>query len=170
MISKKSQIYAQALFELESSQELFNQLQELSNVFTEPYIRDFFLSHTVSQENKKETLNRALKQSSSLLKNFFFVLLDNRTFSFLPQIVLAYKILLEEKSNSCTGTIYSPSPLSLEQRKDVEKQLQKFFNKRLVLGQKEDKTLVGGLYIKAGNVIFDGTVTHYLKQFKNSGG
>lgn len=170
MISKKSQTYAQALFELESKQELFNRLQGLSNVFTEPDIMDFFLSYTVSRKSKKEILNRILKRDTPLLKNFFFVLLDNRAFSFLPQIVSAYKMLLEEKSNFCTGTIYSSSPLPLEQRKDIKKQLQKFFNKKLALNQKEDKNLVGGLYIKAGGFIFDSTVKQYLKQFKNSGG
>ena len=170
MISKKGQTYAQALFELESNQELLSQLQEFSDIFTKPDVMDFFLSYTVSKEEKRQILNSALKKNSSLLKNFFFVLLDNKAFSLLSQIVLAYETLLEEKNNFCKGTICSPHPLSVEQKKDIEKQLQKFLNKKLALDQKEDKNLVGGLYIKAGGFVFDGTVKHYLKQFKISGG
>lgn len=170
MISKKSQTYAQALFELESSKELSRQLEALSDIFKAPEVLDFFLSFTVSKEDKKHILNSALKQTSPLLKNFFLVLLDNRAFSLLPQIASAYRKLMEEKDNLCTGTIYSLHPVSIEQKKEIEKQLQKFFNKKLALNQKEDKSLLGGLYIKAGGFIFNNTVKHHLKQFKTSGG
>lgn len=170
MISKKSQNYGQALFECESSAELFKQLKALSDLFTEPETLDFFLSFTVSTENKKSLLNKSLKHSSSLLKNFFFVLLDNRTFSLLPQIVSVYQNLMEEKNNLCTGTIYSPYPVSEERKKEIEELLQKFFNKKLELNQKEDKSLIGGIYVKAGGYIFNSTVKQQLKHFKISGG
>ena len=170
MISRRSQNYGQALFECEASEELFKQLKTLSNIFMEPEIMKFFLSLTISKEDKKNILNSLFQQSSPLLKNFFFVLLDNKAFSLLPQIVSAYGKLMEEKNNLCTGTIHSPHPVSLEQKREIEGLLQKFFNKRLVLNRKEDKSLVGGLYVETGGYIFDSTVKHHLKHFKVSGG
>ena len=170
MISRKSQNYGQALFECEASEKLFQQLKELSDIFMETEIIDFFLSFTVSKEDKENILNKALKHSSPLLKNFFLILLDNKAFSLLPQIVSSYGKLMEEKDNICTGTIYSFHLLSREQTKEIKDLLKNFFNKRLELNQKEDKSLMGGVYIEAGGYVFDGTVKHYLKHFKTSGG
>ena len=170
MISRRSQNYGQALFESEASEEMFKQLREISGIFMEPEIMDFFLSFTVSKENKKNILHNSLKHSSPLLKNFFLILLDNKAFSLLPQIVSAYGKLVEERDNVCTGTVYSPHPLSKEQTKDIKNLLQRFFNKRLELNQKEDRSLIGGVYVEAGDYVFDGTVKYYLKHFKTSGG
>ena len=169
MISKKGQAYGQALFESEASKELFSQLSTLSDIFTKQVVLDFFLSFTVPLEDKKKLLILSLKHCSPLLKNFYFVLLDNKAFSLLPQIVSVYQNLMEEKNNLCTGTIYSPHPVSEAQKKEIEELLQKFFNKKLALNQKEDKKLVAGLYVKAGGFVFNSTVKHHLKHFKTKG-
>ena len=169
MISKRSWTYAQALFELESGSELAGQLKALSDVFQSPEIMDFFLSFTVSKEDKKGLLKTVFQSRAPLLKNLLFVLLDNRAFFLFPEIALAYRQLMDEKEDLCRGTLYSPRPLSVEEKQDVEKKLQKFFHKKLALDQKENKNLIGGLYIEAGGFIFNGTVKNQLKQFKMKG-
>ena len=170
MISKKSWAYAQSLFETDSNPELFSQLKSLSDIFTQPKHMDFFTSFTVPSEEKKKLLEQALKNNHPLLKNFFLVLLVNKSFSLLSQIVSAYQKLMEDKNQLCSGTVFSPSPVSEEQKQQLEKSLQKFFNKKIELQFKEDKTLIGGLYIDVGGYIFNSTVKHQLKHFKSSGG
>ena len=170
MISKKSQTYGQALFECESSQELLYQLETLSRIFTQPEVLGFFLSFTVPMTDKKRLLDKSLKHSLLLLKFFFCVLLDNRAFSLLPQIVESYQKLMDEKDNICRGTLFSPYPVSEEQKRGLEKLLQKFFNKRIELHQKENKKLVGGLSIDVGGYVFDSTVKYQLERFQTSGG
>lgn len=169
MVFKKSQVYAQALFELEASGKILKPLKELSSLFHSPEFLDFFLSFTISQKDKKKLLEKILKSAPLLLKNFFYVVLDNRAFQILPEIVEAYQKLLEEKEKTCTGLIYSSQPLSLDQKQEVEKSLEKFFNKKLDLKQKEDKSLIGGFYIQVGGFLFDSTVKQQLKQFKRKG-
>ena len=170
MVSRKSQIYGQALFECESSKELFSQLEVLSDIFTQQEVLDFFLSFTVPKEDKKRLLDLSLKHSRPLLKNFFCILLDNRAFSLLPQIVESYQKLMDEKNNICRGTVFSPYPVSKDQKRELENILQKFFNKRIELRQKENKKLVGGLFIDVGGYVFDSTVKYQLERFKTSGG
>ena len=167
MISKKSQTYAKALFETEGSLELLNQLKSLSQILTQREILNFFLSFTISFKDKKELLEQALKTCSITLKNFFFILLENKSFPFLPQIVQAYQGLLDEKNRVYRGTVFSPHPISEEQEKQLEQALQKFFNKKIELQQKKDKKLIGGLLIDMGGVIFNNTVQRHIKNFKS---
>ena len=94
----------------------------------------------------------------------------NKSFSLLSQIVSAYQKLMEDKNQLYSGTVFSPSLVSEEQKQQLEKSLQKFFNKKIELQLKEDKTLIGGLYIDVGGYIFNSTVKRQLKHFKSSGG
>ena len=169
MISKRSQIYAQALFELKAGSELAEQLKIFSEAFQSSEIMGFFLSFTVSEENKKQVLKSVFKPANPLLKNLLFALLDNKAFFLLPEIAWAYGQLMDEKEGLCRGLLYSPYPVSAEEKQDIEKHLQKFFNKKLALDQKEDKSLIGGIYIEAGGFVFNGTVKNQLRQFKVKG-
>ena len=170
MISKKAQIYGQALFECEASQKMLEQLKALSLLWLEFEIQNFFLCVTVSKKDKKALLNQALKTCPPRLKNFFYVLLDNKNLSLLPQIAEFYQDLLDKKDNKLRGTVYSPSPLTLEQKKELENILSLFFNKKLELCHKEDKKLMAGGLVYAGDFIFNGSVKYQLERFKSSGG
>lgn len=170
IISKKSCTYAQALFELNSEESFFQELRILSEIFIEDSILDFFLSFTVSKEKKRKLMDKTLEKASPLLKNFFYILLDHRSFSLLPQIVNAYRELKDEKDQICRGTVFSASALSVEQKRKLEEALEKFFNKKIKLSSEEDKELMAGFYINAGGYIIDNTVKNYLRQFKTSGG
>ncbi len=170
MISKKSQAYGQALFELEASEEWLQQLKALAGLFKEREIQGFFLSLAVPEKDKKRILTQALKPVSGGLKNFFFVLADNRAFASLPQIALAYQELMEEKAGRLSGTVYSPCALSTEQMREIESRLEKFFKKKTTLDQKEDKSLVGGVCVHAGGFVFDSSAQRQLQRFKFSGG
>lgn len=168
MAGKKSQVYAQALFELGSGEKLLKELENFSVLLMEKEILRFFCSFTVSKEDKKNLLKKIMKNSSPPLKNFFFVLLDNKAFSLLSEIVSSYKKLCDEKLNLIRGDLYSFQPLP--EKEELEKALSRFFNKSVKLNQKLDKTLIAGVYIRVGDYVFNSTVKEYLKQFRTLGG
>ena len=172
MSRKISGIYAKALFECQpkGGASLASELQGLCALFKEPQTRDFFLSPVVPLQDKKHILAEGLASCSPLIRNFIFVLLDKARLDLLPQIETAFKELREEHADIRSGTIYSPAPLSEEQKRALEAPLEKFFGKKLVLRVKEDKNLTGGVCVKAGGFVFDGSVALSLKNFQTSGG
>ena len=170
MISSKSQIYAQALFECSSEEETGNQLKALSQIFAEKELWSFFLSQSVPVEDKKKIVEEAVKQHSSpLLKNLFFVLLDNQTFFLLPQIVQSYQNFMDKRDKICRGTVYSPKGLQELEKTKLEQILQQAFNKKFLLSQKQNQNLIAGVFIETADYIFNGTVENSLKHFKNLG-
>lgn len=170
MSRKISGIYAKAFLECQPEGGAVSELKAFYELFKESDIKDFFLSPAVPLQDKKHILLEGLESSSPFVRNFVFVLLDKGRLSLLPKILSAYKELEEERSAICSGTIYSPVPLSEEQKKAIETSLEKFFRKKLVLHVKEDKTLTGGVCVKAGGFVFDGSVETSLKHFQTSGG
>ena len=167
---RKSEIYARVLVELDSSLEFLKSLQSFSEVFMEKKVFQFFLSLNIPFFEKKKVLTESLKTAPPELKNFFFILLDNKKFYLLPDIVKTYQELLDEKNKICRGLIFSPQKPSEEEKEKIEKLLGKFFNKTVALEPKEDKKLIAGFLVDVGGYIFKGTSEQYLKNFKKLGG
>ena len=163
-------MYARTLFELNSSSEFLDNLHNFSELFIEEKAFQFFLSLSVPLYKKKKVLTESLKKAPNLLKNFFFVLLDNKKFSFLAEIVKTYEELLNEKNKICRGVIFSHQRLSNEEKKELEKLLGSFFNKTVALEPKEDKKLIAGFLVDVGGYVFKGTSEQHLKNFEKLGG
>ncbi|MCZ0932920.1 MAG: ATP synthase F1 subunit delta [Oligoflexia bacterium] len=170
MKKRKSEIYAKALFELESSSALLSHLKNFAEIFMEKKTFLFFLSLSVPFSEKKKALEESLKTAPLLLKNFFFILLDNKKFSLLPDIVQTYRELLDEKNKVCRGLIFSPQQPAKEEKEEIERLLGQFFKKKVALEPKEDKKLIAGFLVDIGGYIFKGASEQYLKNFEKLGG
>ena len=167
---KKSEIYAKALFELDSSSELLKTLHSFSEILKEEQFFSFFISASVSLEEKKGALAGVLSSCPSIFKNFFFVLLDNKAFSLFHEVAQIYQELFDEKNQICRGWIISPQKPEKEEKEEIEKLLAQFFNKKVALELKEDKKLIAGFLVDIGGYIFKGTSEQYLKNFEKLGG
>lgn len=168
MISKRAEIYSEALFSLQSEAVLLESLKVFSAVISEPPTSEFFNSSIIPVEDKKQILQEILKSGSSSkeLKNFLFILLDKKAISLLPEITENYQKLFDEKNLIATGTIYSSQILSPEEKTRVEKSIEKFLNKKVDLQEKQDKSLIAGLYVKVAGYVIDDTIGSHLNKFK----
>ena len=168
MISRRAKIYARALFELaEEKQAVLDQLHELSEAFKAPEARVFF-SPLISFEKKKAVLKDSLKDLPWSLKNFLFILVQRKALVLLPEIREAFRELLNDSLGRLDGLLYSSQALDEEEKTRLEKALEPFFKKTLRLKQ-ETKPLIGGFYIKAGDYIFNDTVSFHLNKFFKGG-
>lgn len=168
---KKSEAYAGVLFEEDSSSEFFKQFKAYIEVFIEEdSIFRFFSSPHLKFEEKKEILDQALKEAPALLKSFFKVLLKNKAFSFLPEIGKNYEKLWNEKNKQCEALVFRSHALTEEEKTNLKQQLEKFFNKKIALKEKEDKSLIAGLKVNVEGYVFQAGTSHFLKKFEQSGG
>ena len=166
-MSSQSYFYAKALFECDSRPEIFSQLKHLCEIFNQTQNKAFFMSYTVSKEQKKQVLKQALKTSLPTLKNFFYLLLDQQNLSLLPQILKAYKQEMDEKTQTLSGQVSSPFPLPEDKKQALKSSLEKFFHKKIELQYKEDKTLITGFSVNIGEYVFNNTARQQLKGFES---
>ena len=164
MISKRAGIYAQGLFALAPEKTVLDQLQELS-LALQAKEKEFFLSPLIPKKEKKQILTQSMKNLPSLIKNFLFILIDRKALSLLSEITKAFRELLNESLGQVEGEVFSKEPLSLEEKTQLEAALKPLFKKNLLLKQKT-KPFIGGLYIKAGDYIFNDTIQFHLKKFQ----
>lgn len=102
------------------------------------------------------------------MENFVALLLENDRLELLPEIA----VLFEEKKQALEGKIEvlvrSAVSLGDAQLKAVKDGLKRRFRREVVMETQVDPALIGGMWIKAGDTVIDGTVRGQLEQLGNT--
>ena len=76
------------------------------------------------------------------------------------------KIDLERK-NTLNGVIKTTVSLTDEEFNSLKSKLEKKYNKHVILEQIIDKSILGGIYVRVGNDVIDGTVKSKLDELQD---
>lgn len=90
--------------------------------------------------------------------NFLRLLVENRRLTLLPEIAAIYESLKAEAEARVEATVTSAFPLEPAQLKTLEQGLKRRFGRAVHLTATVDANLVGGVVIRAGDLVIDGSV------------
>ncbi len=90
--------------------------------------------------------------------NFVRLLVENRRLNLLPEIVEQYEALKAKAEARVEATVVSAFPLEAAQLKTLGAALRRKFGREVNLTSQVDKTLMGGIVIRAGDLVIDGSV------------
>lgn len=160
--------YAEALFELASREgaqqdfaDAFDQVVRL--LHEEPRVRTFVEAPTVDREDKKRALRAALEgHVPRLFLNFLLVVIDKRRQRLLTEMARQYHVLLDEH----TGRLHADVTLAREPDEALERDIASSLSQRLgrtvVPHVHVDPRIIGGLIVRWGDRVIDGSVRHRL--------
>ena len=100
------------------------------------------------------------------IERFFKLLVERRRIQYIREIVAMYQELLDEELNIARGEVITVYPLSEEERKELEEVLKNYLKKEVILESKVDEGIIGGIKIRIGDLIFDGTLKTQLGKMK----
>lgn len=173
--SKISRRYAKALLSLgrEDGQyeEYGRDLQEFGDLCAAN--SEFFKvisSQIFSIEDRKKILEVVLEKSpfSDVVKNFLRLLLDKNRIGAVQEISGYYSRLTDELSNVTRADITTARPLKEEQLDKLKEALTGLTSKKVKTVIKEDESIIGGLIVKVGDLVLDGSVKAQLRGLKES--
>ncbi|WP_188207603.1 F0F1 ATP synthase subunit delta [Alkalibacillus aidingensis] len=166
--------YAVALFEIGTEKSSLDQLEQelntVAQVFNEDQqINTFFANPRVSIEQKKQFIREVFKDSSQEMVNLLLVLADKRRISAINDIVRSFVEMKNEAKGIAEADVYSVRALSDDEQQQVQDVFAKKLNKNtLRINNIVDESILGGLKVRVGNQIFDGTVARKLKRIEQS--
>ena len=96
--------------------------------------------------------------------NFIHLLVDNRRVALLPKIQKLYEELRAGAEDRVDATAVSAFELSAEQAKKIEQTLKRKLGRAVTLKTAVDKSIVGGVVIRAGDLVIDGSVKGRLQE------
>ena len=173
MIDVIANRYAEALFQLSEeeniSKEIYSELHDVVQLIKENKDLDNVFKSPLVAKNEKIDLIEALfnEKINNNLKNFLKILDEKGRISSLQSIELTFKELLNEKHNILEGTVISAVSLTTEKVKELEETLSKKYNKNITLENKVDKSILGGVLVRLGNIQIDGSVKTRLDNIKD---
>lgn len=123
-----------------------------------------------STENRKIILEFVLAKSplSDVVKNFLRLLFDKNRMGALQEITSYYTKFTEEISNITHADIITARPLQKNTLERLEDALAGLTSREVKIEVKEDESLIGGLIVKIGDLVLDGSVRAQLEGLKES--
>ncbi len=95
-------------------------------------------------------------------RNFLQLLADNNRLIALPEIAVLFQTYRVEQEQTAQVEVISALPLVAEQQKELTAALKERLQREVTLDCKVDSNLIGGLIIRAGDLVIDGSVAGKL--------
>ncbi len=129
-----------------------------------PELRNVLASPAVTKEQKRavaETIAARLG-ASKIVRNFLFVVIDHQRAHELPDIFDAFQTVLRERQGVAEAEVFSASPLSDIQKKEMTQTLSKTTGRTIEAKFSLDANLLGGALVRVGDTIYDGSLRKRL--------
>jgi len=169
MISPVARRYGKAIFnvaeEKKQLKDFSGVLIQLKEIFSDNEIFSFFSSPIISKEDKIKNLDK-FEGLGEDLKKFLMILIDKNRIDSFNEIVDYFFKLKADKEKKITVTVTSAFPLSETSMNIIKEKLETTLNKELVINTKIDENLIGGVVIKYGDTVLDGSITRQLYDIK----
>jgi F-type H+-transporting ATPase subunit delta len=165
--------YAQAAFDeaqkLKALQAWSEMLLSLAEAVNLPDMRAVVTNPRVSKK-QVEGLMEALvgKDASVQQRNFVRILADNQRLLVLPEIAGIFETLKAEAEKTVNVVIDSAFELSAAQKDKIVSSLKKRMGREIKLECKINKELLGGVVIRAGDQVIDGSARTRLGEMANA--
>ena len=147
--------------ELSSLASLYHTSADFANVVKNP---------TISQEDKSaifESLKKSGKISEELYK-FVALLIEKKRLILIADIDKAVKNLIMEAENKVEAEAVFASKATVDVKKELVKRLEYLTGKKIILQEKVDPSVIGGVRVKLGSKLFDATIKGQLDKLKAS--
>lgn len=168
-----SRRYAKALFSIGEEQgkiKAFSEnLQDFlavleSNEGLAATLNSYFISNT----EKKNVVRATFSSYEPLVINFICLVLDKGRGLYLREICNAYQRLQDDSENILHAIVKSVIPLTEEQKKELEEKFSSLTSQKVKVELSVDPSLIGGLMVRVGDKIYDGTLARQLELMRES--
>lgn len=165
--------YAKAAFEYALSEsklsEWSSMLQLVADATSNPEVANLIKSPALTSKEKAELLLEiCAKQLDAPGSNFIKLLSDKSRLPLIPVIAEIYEAFKAEQEKAVDAVITSAYELNKEQQQELSKALSKRLDRDINLEVKIDKRLIGGVIIRTGDLVIDGSLRGRLAKLADS--
>ena len=165
--------YALALYEVAEEnnkvEEYLNDLRQICDLIDNN--KDFYevIKHPqISTKRKKETFINIFKgKIDDQLLSFLLILIEKDRILYLREKLNEMEKIHREKNNTLLAMIKTAVPLLDSEMENLNRILEKKYNKKIIITAEVDKSILGGLFIRVGNDVIDGTIKSKLDEMKD---
>jgi F-type H+-transporting ATPase subunit delta len=168
-----SRVYAGALMDLcraaggrERAESTLGELEDILELSREhPAFSELLASRVVSSEARARSVRTIFGgRASDLTVRFLGVLNDKGRLGHLASVVAAFDELVQAEFGRVEADVFTAAPMSPDQLDGVRRRLSDVLKKDVVVHPYVDESMIGGIKVRVGDRLLDGSVQARLRQ------
>src|SRR5690625_4618436 len=166
--------YADALFQLanekNNSETIQKELRTVQEVFQKNEKLATILNHQrINKDEKMKIVDDAYNSLNNEVVNLIKLLVERNIIESIVSVIEHFNHLYNEENGIAQATVYSVRPLTESETSDLEASFKKQFDKSSIrINNVVDPSVIGGVKIRVGNTIYDGSISGKLNRIKHN--
>jgi ATP synthase F1 delta subunit len=166
-----AQVYSRSLFEVAKEHGKLDRIRDELGTFAEALAQSqelsvFFFSPYFSTQEKKDGLRRTVVDADPTLVNFLQVLIENHRLPLIHRIRRQFGVLWDHENRRLPVEVTSAVELDRSVVEALEARILEQTGQNVELESNVDPDILGGIVLRVGNSILDGSVRHRLEQLR----
>ena len=164
--------YALALYEVaEQNGKVDEYIKDLKEICDLMYNnKEFYevIKHPqISTTKKKKTFINIFKgKIDEELLSFLLLLIEKDRILYLREKLNEMEKIHLERHNTLTAIVKTAVEMTDDEYNRLKSKLENKYDKNILLHQEVDKSIIGGVYVRVGNTVIDGTIKSKLDEMK----
>jgi F-type H+-transporting ATPase subunit delta len=166
-----AEVYARSLFEVAKEHDVLarvhDELGEFADALdSERSLQVFLFSPYFSSDEKKKGVARIVDDADDRLLNFLQLLAERHRMPALFRIRREFDSMWAEENKLLPVTVTSAVELDEGLVKEIGERIEEQTGRRVELSSNVDPDVLGGLMVRVGNMVLDGTVRNRLERLR----
>ncbi len=170
-----SRRYAKALFQIAKQQnkidEVMQELDTIRQLFSQDKAFKNFFDDQLADKIKKIKILSIVSDKCNLSKeviNLIKLLVNGGREHIFDDIIISYTEMYDDYKGLIKAEVYTAYDMTPNEMNVLKTRIKDLFHKEPVLTINKDSSIIGGVRLKVGWTIYDGTIKTHLKDFTNS--
>ncbi len=133
-----------------------------------PELHAFLANPSIARAGKHAAIEQLVARmgASRTLRNYLFVIVDQRRAGMLIEIEQAFSALLDARQGITQATVTSAEDLTAGERAELDAALAKLTGRKVQARFQTNPELIGGAVVRIGSTIYDGSVRAQLDRLR----
>lgn len=166
--------YSKGLFDLAKERNLIDDIaadcQAVLQAFeSNPSLTSFLQNPKIQKKDKELLIENAFKSNvNQYTYDFIRLLTEKGRIQFLRECAQYFLVLTDVHKGLIDVDVTSALELSAAQMMELQKKLEQSTSKKVNINRSIDPTILGGMIIKIGNKVIDGSIRTKISKIKES--
>lgn len=170
----KAKQYAQAIYDLAKDNNLNKEYLDLSLAIIdvanhEPQLFEYIGSPDINHKDKKNLISQIIEDDSKYYIHWLYILIDSGRTKHIREYINEYINLYNEEHGIIKGYAYTTEPVGKEITDKFQALMTKKLGKEVMIENKIDRTIIGGIKLEVGDDVWDNTIKNKLIQLVQEG-
>jgi F-type H+-transporting ATPase subunit delta len=166
-----AEVYSRALFDVAKERDVLDEIHDELGQFVEELdenrdLQVFFFSPYFSSQEKKDGIGKMISGADDNFVRFLELLAERHRMPAIFRIKKDFDELYAEERKLLPVTITSAIELDKDLIKEIRKKIEEQTDRKVDLTTKVDPDVLGGLVLRVGNIVMDGSIRARLERLR----